>query len=165
MDNKKSAEIISVGNEAPLDRVKIFFTLVQLRNRDNITQQDLADDLDITQSMLSMIETGRRKPNPELLQKIAEHFKVEVEDLYLDAPTVEMALQMIAEDVTAMYEHREDTLTKDERHYLLQLIRTLKPMVLAEETVVTKLDKDGNQTRESVHRKLAQHGIGLPEKP
>ena len=56
--------------------------------------------------------------------------------------------------------HGEDTkLSKDDRQFLLQVIRTLKPQMLAEETIVTKVDKEGNQTRESVHRKLAQLGL------
>ena len=152
-------EVIPSSNEAPDTRVKIFFTLVALRNRHNVTQQEVADATKIDRSLLSRIETGRRKPNPEQLHKLAEYFDVKVEDLYIDVPTVEMALFMIGEDVTAMYERQDSTLTQDERKYLLQVIRTLKPQVLAEETVVTKVDKDGNQVRESVQRKLQALGI------
>lgn len=153
------SEVIPITNEAPLDRVKIFFTLVDLRKRHGVTQAEVAKACDIDRSYLSMIETGRRTPNPELLRKLADYFKVEVEELFIDAPTVEMAVQLIAEDVTALYHQEKQTLTKEERHYLLQVIRTLKPAMLAEETVVTKVDKDGNQVRESVQRKLAQLGV------
>ena len=159
MKENSNPEIIPVSNESPEVRIKIFFTIVNLRKSNNITQQQMADDLDITQGYLSAIETGRKMPSPELLHKIADYFDKEVDELHIDNPTSEMALQLIGEDVNAIYHEGQGTLTKDERHYLLQVVRTLKPAMIAEETVVTKLDKDGNQTRESVHRKLAQLGI------
>ena len=59
-----------MGNEkAP---VRIFFSIVYLRKCNNVTQAQLAEKLEITQSQLALIESGRRKPNPKLLHKIAD---------------------------------------------------------------------------------------------
>ena len=159
MTQNSNPEIIPVSNHAPEIRIKVFFTLVNLRKGNNISQQELAVELGITQGHLSAVETGRKPPSPELLRKIADYFDKEVDELHIDNPTTEMALQLIGEDVYDLYHGGKGTLNKEVRQHLLQVIRTLKPAMLAEETVVTKIDKDGNQLRESVQRKLAQLGV------
>ena len=152
-------KVIPVSNQAPLEKVKLFFSLIDLRKRHDVTQQTLADVLEIDRSYLSLIETGRRQANPELLHKIADYFQVTVEELVIDAPTAEMAVHLIGEDVYDLYHGGKGKLTKEVRHYLLQVIRTLKPVVLAEETIVTKIDEEGNRVKESTMTKLAQYGI------
>lgn len=50
--------------------------LRQLRNSEKITQQDLADKLDIARASVGYYESGTRAPDIEVLRKIAEHFAV-----------------------------------------------------------------------------------------
>lgn len=50
------------------DRVK------ELRIRRNLTQKQLADDLNLSQSTIGMIESGKRDASNELLIKIANYF-------------------------------------------------------------------------------------------
>ena len=152
-------KVLPISNQAPLEKVKIFFTFVQLRKSKNLTQTELAKELGCDKSFIALIETGRRKPNPEFLHKIADYFQVDVEELVIDAPTAEMAVHLIGEDVYDLYHGGKGKLTKEVRHYLLQVIRTLKPVVLAEETIVTKIDEQGNRVKESTMTKLAQYGI------
>lgn len=47
-----------------------------LRERENLTQQELADKLKITRSALSLYETNRREPDNDTLKKFAEFFSV-----------------------------------------------------------------------------------------
>lgn len=47
-----------------------------LRKQDNITQQQLADEIGIAKSTVSMYETGRREPDFEALEKLADFFNV-----------------------------------------------------------------------------------------
>ena len=72
---------------------------------------------------------------------------------------------MIAEDIASLYYgHGELCHSKDDRQFLLQVVRTLTPQVLVEEKVTTTTDDQGNRMRGKVERKLAQHGINLKEK-
>ena len=164
-DNMSKAgvpEVIEKSNVAPLAQVKIFFSLVFMRKQHNMTQSELAEKLGVEQSYLSLIENGKRKPNPELLHKIAEVFDKTVEELDIEPWTVEMAKQMLAEDVASMYFGKgELSRSKDDRQFLLQVVRTLTPQVLVEEKVTTSTDEDGKKILERVEQKLVAQGINI----
>ena len=55
--------------------------LVQLREQKGITQQELADKLEITRQSLSLYEKAERTINIELLAKIADYFDVSADYL------------------------------------------------------------------------------------
>lgn len=52
-----------------------------LRKQKNITQNDLADQLDVQRTMISAYEDGRSEPKLATLQKLAEILEVGVEEL------------------------------------------------------------------------------------
>ncbi|MGE5404582.1 MAG: helix-turn-helix domain-containing protein [Candidatus Saccharibacteria bacterium] len=52
-----------------------------LRQQYELTQQELADALHIGKSAIALYETGRRQPDPETLDKIADFFDVSVDYL------------------------------------------------------------------------------------
>lgn len=56
-------------------------TLIYLRKRDGLSQQDLADKIDISRSQIGMYETGQRMPSREVLEAIADTFNVSVDFL------------------------------------------------------------------------------------
>ena len=51
-------------------------TLNMLRKRDNLTQKELAEKLGISFSAISMYERGKREPDFETLEAIADYFNV-----------------------------------------------------------------------------------------
>jgi len=53
-----------------------------LRRLKGFTQQKLAHELDISVSLLSNIERGIKKPQPELLEKFVEVLEVSAEELF-----------------------------------------------------------------------------------
>lgn len=62
-----------------------------LRRLKRVTQQELAQMLEISVTSLSHIERGRKLPSPELLEKIARQLDVSREELFIikessDAP-------------------------------------------------------------------------------
>lgn len=59
-------------------------TLVYLRKRENMSQQELADKLGVVKSSISMYENGARKPSFETLEAIAEFFNVSLSTLVGD---------------------------------------------------------------------------------
>jgi len=55
--------------------------IVKLRKGGDLTQDDLADILGITRQSLSHFELEKRKPDIEMLQKIADYFNVSTDYL------------------------------------------------------------------------------------
>ena len=60
-----------------------------LRLSNNLTQDELAQDLEISRSAVSMYERGEREPDFETLEKIADFFNVDMNYLigWSDDPT------------------------------------------------------------------------------
>lgn len=60
--------------------------LKNLRKKRNLTQKDVADAIGITFQTYSYYETGRTKPTPETLCKLADFFGVTVDELLGRSP-------------------------------------------------------------------------------
>jgi transcriptional regulator with XRE-family HTH domain len=56
-------------------------TIQKIRKAREITQEQLAERLNVSQSWLARIETGREIPNLRRLQQIAKALDVKVKDL------------------------------------------------------------------------------------
>ena len=56
-------------------------TLVRLRKQDRLTQDEAAKRMGITRSALSMYETGKREPDFETLELIADFYNVNMDTL------------------------------------------------------------------------------------
>lgn len=48
------------------------FWLIELRKKENISQEELAKKCNTTQMTISNIENGTRRPSPELAKEIAK---------------------------------------------------------------------------------------------
>ena len=55
--------------------------IANLRKKRGMSQSQLAKELNIGTSTLGMYETGKRSPNPEMLNKLADYFGVSVDYL------------------------------------------------------------------------------------
>lgn len=53
----------------------------ELRTKSGLTQQDMADKLQISRSSIGMYESGEREPSFELLESIADFFNVDMDYL------------------------------------------------------------------------------------
>jgi len=53
--------------------------LREAREMKGWSQSELADELDVTQAMISQLENGRRRPTPAVITKLAEVLGVERE--------------------------------------------------------------------------------------
>jgi transcriptional regulator with XRE-family HTH domain len=60
---------------------KLARTIQKIRTERHITQEQLAERLNVSQSWLARIETGREIPNLRRLQQIARALGVTVKDL------------------------------------------------------------------------------------
>lgn len=51
--------------------------LKELRRKNGVTQQQVADACDVTRATIAMIEIGRNQPSVKLAKKLAKFFGVE----------------------------------------------------------------------------------------
>lgn len=58
-----------------------------LRNSKNMTQQDLAEAVDVTRGTILALEKGSYNPSLELAFRLANFFKVGVEELFFEGET------------------------------------------------------------------------------
>lgn len=63
-------------------KLKIRNQIQELRNKVNITQQDLADAVGVTRLTIISIEKGSYNPSLELAFRLARFFKVDVEKVF-----------------------------------------------------------------------------------
>ena len=59
-------------------------TFSKLRNMKKISQRKLAKELNLSHSTICLWESGKRRPDIELLEKIAKYFNVSISDLVSD---------------------------------------------------------------------------------
>ncbi|WXR61197.1 helix-turn-helix transcriptional regulator [Peptostreptococcaceae bacterium AGR-M142] len=81
-----------------------------LRKELNLTQAELAERLNITRSALSLYELGKRQPDFETLNKIADFFQVTT-DYLLDRTNIRSNVLETQETIAA---HHEGEWTEDE---------------------------------------------------
>ncbi len=54
----------------------------KVRKSRGLTQQELADKIDMNRAHLGHLEQGRKSPSLETLEKIAKALKVQIKDLF-----------------------------------------------------------------------------------
>lgn len=69
--------------------------LKELRASRGLTQDDLARELNLVKSSISMYENGKRKPSFEVLEAIADYFNVNMDTLYSSAPVFAPSLKRV----------------------------------------------------------------------
>jgi putative transcriptional regulator len=57
--------------------------LEELRKKAGITQEELADKLEVSRQTIGSLESGRYNPSIQLAFKLARFFKVTIEDMFL----------------------------------------------------------------------------------
>ena len=57
-------------------------TLPEFREREGLSQADLAEAVDVTRQTINSIERGRYDPSLELAFKLADRFDCQIEDLF-----------------------------------------------------------------------------------
>ncbi|WDF76136.1 helix-turn-helix domain-containing protein [Mucilaginibacter sp. KACC 22773] len=73
----------------------------ELRLEKNLNQTELAKQCDLTQTSLSQIESGIKRPNPSTLKKLCDFFEVPEAVVYL-----------IATDISDVPEHKRELFEK-----------------------------------------------------
>lgn len=93
--------------------------LKDLRLRFGLTQQDLANKLDISKSTISMYETGNRTPDFEVLEAIADIFNVSLDSLIGSHSKPDTEISVLAA-------HAIDDLTEEEQLEIIKYAKFIK---------------------------------------
>ena len=63
------------------EKIKLNRGIKNQRERNNMTQSELADKLGVSQSMIALYESGKRTPSVDTLIIIADIFKCSLDEL------------------------------------------------------------------------------------
>ena len=85
--------------------------LRELRKQRGLTQEELAKELDIAKSSVSMYENGNRKPSFEVLEMFADFFNVNLDILRGSEPVSAKAFKCTPEEETMIKKFRRLTPT------------------------------------------------------
>lgn len=98
--------------------------LKDLRSEKGISQDKLAEDLNTTRSAIGNYETGRRTPNYETLEAIADYYNVDM--MYLLGKQTEKRLKSIPNYVSGTVEIIDlySRATPEQRQAVLNLLRS-----------------------------------------
>lgn len=69
------------GWRQTLENVQLAHRIRAFRKLKGLTQQQLADHMDLSVSILGAIERGNRKPEPRVLQKISQQLGIAMDEL------------------------------------------------------------------------------------
>ena len=99
--------------------------LRRIRAINNITQEELGEKLGFSKNAIYNWEKGRTEPDLETLKKIAEYFKVSVDELILDKPIdpIEKLRQALKE---ANLYNGDNDMSEEDFKKALQIVEMLK---------------------------------------
>lgn len=63
------------------------YTLKELREKNNLTQKEVAEGLKVNKNYISMIENGSRNPSDKMKNKLAKIYKCSIVDIFLSLQT------------------------------------------------------------------------------
>lgn len=69
------------------------YTLKELRERNNLTQKEVAEKLGINKNYLSMMENGTRNPSDKMKDELARIYKCSAVDIFLSIQATKCLLK------------------------------------------------------------------------
>ena len=99
--------------------------LRNLREKYNLTQQQIADELGIQRPTYSRYEKGERQPNYNLLIKIADYFNISVDYLLGKEENSQSLDEQLSEIEIALYSEVKE-LTDEQKQDILDYARFKK---------------------------------------
>ena len=121
-----------------------------------ITQKDLANELGISRSYLGDIESGRTKPNDELLQSIASILNVDISELNIEENYITEESESISHNNESISHNNESSSdqylpslnNKDEKDIAKKLNETLEFLETSQDGLMFEGEILDDQTKE-----------------
>lgn len=130
-----------------MDQIKIGAFLKALRKEKNMTQEQLAEQLGVSNRTISRWETGNNMPDIGLLTEIAEFYNVSIPELI----NGERKSENMREEVKEVAETMSDY-AKAEKEELVKSIRKMSLIGLVALIVYMVLDRTGVYDRNNLFR-------------
>ena len=109
---------------AILDENRMFQDVFrELRTKKKLSQEKIATELDVSQSLINNWETNRSTPGPEMLDYIADYFKVSTD--YLIGRTTDKRYYSSNEEnkiLNVLYDKLKD-LSEEKQKFMLNVIK------------------------------------------
>ena len=93
--------------------------IVDKRKELNLKQTDLADLAEISKSYLSQIESGKKIPELNVLQRISESLEVPLNKLLIESLSDKHSLDLFLEIFQSL--HQREDITEEKKQVLLEL--------------------------------------------
>ena len=110
--------------------------LKHLRNRDGLSQEELAKKLGVAKSTVSMYEVGKREPNFEMLEAIADTFNVDINFLlgkandepsyYTNPETAKLAQEVFDDSNLRVLMDASKDLSPEDLKLAIDMVKRLK---------------------------------------
>lgn len=112
-------------------RIRIGKNIQYLRKRLNLTSKQLAKELEIGESFITLVESGQRGMSLNNLTAVADYLNINLNDLIrkdLTAPTAFSEKDESGSTEKEMLVNLIKSLTQKECHFVINLIRDLKTL-------------------------------------
>lgn len=104
--------------------------IAEQRELNKLTQKELADKLNLSQSAIAYYETNKKRPSIETLQLMAKIFKINVsyflEEGY-NEPSPEQKVRSAVSDDPELLQFWEELIQRDDLKMLMRQVRDLPP--------------------------------------
>lgn len=103
--------------------------LKQLRIRKNMTQEELAEDLKITQQQVARYENNMRQFKQDFLFQLAEYFNVSINDFFpplsIKYDTIDNFIKECNDDMMSQYRilfDKDSALTEEQKKFIIEFL-------------------------------------------
>lgn len=139
-----------------MDQEKIGKFLKELRNQKKITQEQLAEQFNVSRRTVSRWETGSNMPDISVLIDLAEYYEVSIQEIINGERKSEKMNEEVRETALKLSEYAEQIDTRNRGKYFGLTIAALIGVF-----VFIFIEATGLDTPDSVYEEIASAAIGL----
>ena len=139
-----------------MEQQKIGKFLKELRNEKNLTQEQLAEKLNVSGRTVSRWETGSNMPDISLLVELAEYYNVSIPEIINGERKSETMKEETKETALSLSDYAEEINRRIKTKLCVLTVAALIGMIL-----FVAIEASGLDTPDSIYELLASGGLGL----
>lgn len=139
-----------------MDQIKIGCFLKELRKAKGLTQEQLAEALNVSGRTVSRWETGSNMPDISILVSIAEYYEVSIPEIINGERKSEKMDNEVKETALKLSDYAEAMNQKIKKRLLVLTLATLLGMA-----AFVAIEASGLDTANSIYERIASAGLGL----
>lgn len=139
-----------------MDQIKIGLFLKKIRKEKGITQEQLAEVLNVSGRTVSRWETGSNMPDISILVSIAEYYKVSIPEIIDGERKSEKMNNEVKETTLKLSDYAEAINQRIKKRLLVLTLVALLGMA-----AFVVIEASGLDTANSIYERIASVGLGL----